>query len=469
MSVIHHKTWHDLWENKGRTLQAVLIIAIGTFAIGTIMGSSVYISEDLTRVWQGTNPAMIGVWVDPPVDEAMLEALEHLPGVETVEGRLEQGIKWRLSPEEPWQGGDLVARADYEDQQLNTLALDSGEWPHRKAIAVERGHDIKVGDGIYLEIEDKEYRLPIGGIIYNAEAAPASFGGNPVFYTTKERFGQLTGEKNFNLILAALPHYEPAEATQVADRIQHHLEKQDIEVYPGLPEGDRTADPANHFIQKDVDGVFFILVCLAVTSLVLGLFLVYNTITAIMSQQVHQVGMMKAIGATFFRILGVYFGQVLAYALLSLLLAVPLGMLGAHGLRLLLIGLFNMEPGILHPLPRIILIQSAIALLAPLLVAVIPILSGTRLTVREALSTYGLGGTAGWLDRLLVKSKRIPHTLTLIVTNTFRHKSRVVITQLTLVGSGLVFMMVMHTRASLVYTYGEVIFETFKANVYLNF
>src|SRR5262245_10396313 len=125
MGVIHHKTWYDLWENKGRTLQAVLIITIGALAIGTIIGSAHYISQDLTRTWQSTNPAMIGLWVDPGVDKTMLEALAHLPGVETVEGRSERGIKWRLNPEDSWQSGSLIAREDYEAQTLNLITRDA--------------------------------------------------------------------------------------------------------------------------------------------------------------------------------------------------------------------------------------------------------------------------------------------------------------------------------------------------------
>lgn len=467
MGVIRHKTWHDLWENKGRTLQAVLIIAIGAFAIGAIMGSAHYIREDLNRTWQSTQPAMIGFWVDPPVDKAMLETLAHLPGVETVEGKQDQNLKWRRSPNDPWQGGDLSAREDYEDQALNRITLDAGEWPQRKMVAVERGHGFELGDELYLEIEEKEHKVTIGGIIYNADAAPVTFGGNPIFYTTRERFIQLTGENGFTMVLAALPAYDPLEAITVADRLQHHLEKQDIQIYPALADG-RTADPTEHFIQEDVDAVFFILTCLAIISLVLGLFLVYNTITAIMTQQVNQIGMMKAIGATFPRILGVYFGQVLAYAVLALLLAVPLGTLGAHGLRLILMSLFNMEPGPLVLLPHIILIQAGIALISPLLIAILPIFIGARITVREALSTYGLGGAAGFIDRFLVKTEALPRTVIHVISNTFRHKGRVVVTQLTLVGSGLVFMMVMHTQASLLYTYGEIIFVTFKANVFLN-
>ena len=28
MNIIRYKTWYDIWENKGRTLQIVLVIAI---------------------------------------------------------------------------------------------------------------------------------------------------------------------------------------------------------------------------------------------------------------------------------------------------------------------------------------------------------------------------------------------------------------------------------------------------------
>ncbi len=37
LGVVRHKIWHDLWENKGRTLRVVAIIAIGAFAVGAIL------------------------------------------------------------------------------------------------------------------------------------------------------------------------------------------------------------------------------------------------------------------------------------------------------------------------------------------------------------------------------------------------------------------------------------------------
>ncbi len=39
MGVIRNKIWNDLWTNKGRTMQVVLIIAVGAAANGIILGT----------------------------------------------------------------------------------------------------------------------------------------------------------------------------------------------------------------------------------------------------------------------------------------------------------------------------------------------------------------------------------------------------------------------------------------------
>lgn len=56
--------------------------------------------------------------------------------------------------------------------------------------------------------------------------------------------------------------------------------------------------PDKHPAQDTVNGVTYILGVMAILSLTLGLFLVINTINAIVAQQVPQIGVMKAIGGT---------------------------------------------------------------------------------------------------------------------------------------------------------------------------
>jgi putative ABC transport system permease protein len=77
-----------------------------------------------------------------------------------------------------------------------------------------------------------------------------------------------------------------------------------------------------------------------------------------------------------------------------------------------------------------------------------------RLTVREATSNYGIGATfgKGLIDRVLAKVRGLPRQAILTIRNTFRRKGRVVLTQITLIMAGVVFVMVMSSAASFTYT-----------------
>jgi putative ABC transport system permease protein len=204
-------------------------------------------------------------------------------------------------------------------------------------------------------------------------------------------------------------------------------------------------------------------------SLLLGLILVYNTINAVISEQVQQIGVMKAIGASVGQILQIYLINVLVYGILAWLVAAPLGALGAYGLAYFLVDAFNTEPGPFAVSAQAILAQAALALLLPLLVALGPVFAGARITVREAINTYGLGATSGLLECLLARFQSVSRLLLLTLSNAFRNKGRVVLTQMALVGSGLIFMMVISVSNSVAYTYGELLFSILSFDVNLQF
>jgi len=472
LGAIRYKIWFDLWENKGRTLRVVAIIAIGAFAVGTVLGGKEFILKDMGRNWQASNPATIGLFVDPPVDDLMIDTLENLRGIDTVIGWQQKTIKWRPDADTPWEPAFLVALDDYQDQSIRKVILDSGDWPDRKLMGVQRGRDLGIGDQVEIDTGDKTYSIEFNGVLYNAAHPPPFVVPDPMFFTTRERFAQLTGEKNYGLVLATIPNYSQERVLAVADLIQHELEKQDVEVRAAIPAPGgfvtRTSHPDRFIAQDALDGVFLILTIMSVATFILGLFLVYNTINAVISQQINQIGIMKAIGASYGEIILVYMCIVFVYALLALLVAVPLGALGAHGLRLGMIGRIQMTPGPFEISTTAVTVQVVIALLSPLVIALIPIISGARITVREAVSTYGLGGVSGLLDKALAKLQFLPRILALTLSNTFRNKKRVAFTQITLVGAGVIFMVVVSTRVSLIYTFSDILFSIFNVNVMLD-
>jgi putative ABC transport system permease protein len=329
-----------------------------------------------------------------------------------------------------------------------------------------------LGGQIYIRVNDKERTVKVEGILSNRTVFPASMGGNAQFYASRDTYGDLTGERDFNQFLASAAEYDPVVVTEIADKLQRQLEKQDVETTGaalGSEPNARTADPNKHFLQDFLDGLFLVLSIMGGLILILGLFLVYNTINAVIAQQVNQIGIMKAIGANTRQILGIYLLTVFIYGFLALAVAVPLGALGAYGINVFMLTFFNIDPGPFQVSPRAVLVQVAIALLAPLLASLIPVTSGSRITVREAISTYGLGGAVGLLDRLVARMKYVSRLVLLTISNTFRNKWRVVLTQITLVGSGIIFMMVMSVRDSTTYTFTDLLFQILNFNVNLQF
>jgi putative ABC transport system permease protein len=474
VGVIREKIWSDLWSNKGRTLQVVLIIAMGAFAIGTIISARNLVIRSITQVWLKSSPMMIGMWVDPPIDEDQIIALKHIQGVEDVEGQLTASVEWRLSPDQEWQPGFLTARADYQDQRYAILELLSGDWPQEENMAIGQGveqrYGIREGGSATLRVNDREHVLKVSGTLYNNYVLPPGLGGPAQFYVSRDRFEYLVGRRDFDSIMAAAPVYNESKVISIANQMQDQLEKAGVDSGGNTPpEGKRYANPQKHFIQDTLDGIFLVLGIMGTLALILGLFLVYNTINAIISQQVDQIGIMKAIGAKTRDILFIYLVNVLMYGVMALLIAVPLGMLAGYGLNVFLLNAMNVTTEPFTPSPPAILAQVAIALLAPSLASLIPIVSGARITVREAISTYGLGAGASLLDRLLAGLERVPRVMSLTISNTFRRKGRVLLTQASLVLSGLIFMMVMSVRDSATYTFTDVLFSILNYDITFQF
>ncbi|GAB4170098.1 MAG: FtsX-like permease family protein [Roseiflexaceae bacterium] len=462
------KIWFDLWGSKQRTIQAVLTITIGSFVIGAVFGGWGGISADTETNYGPTNPPSINVRVNPPADQLLIEALRSDERYTHVEGLMEASIKWRPHANAAWQPAILQAREDYTDQQLSLLRIEQGSWPTGRQYAVERGFAIKLSDRVELEVANRTTEVPISGVFYNLSQASASLGGDPIFYTSRAQFAALTGQDRFGRIIASVPDYSAERAAAAAEALEHSLNRYGFEVQPGSFDGTKVSNPNRAFFQDPIESVGLILQSIGIIAVVLGLLLVYNTVTAIVTQQTAQIGELKAIGATSGQILLVYYSIVFAYGLIALLISVPLGLMAANNLRQMMIGSLGLKPAEWLVLPLPIIYQVGICLVAPMLVATIPVLQGARITVREAISSYGLSGGGSWIDTILARFANLPSTISLAFSNAFRNLGRVTTTQLALAGAGLTFMAVVSARASLIYTLGGVLFQAYPYQIQIN-
>ena len=451
MSTACRKIWRDLAHNKARTLLVVLSIAVGVFALGTIFGAYSVMQDYLAENHKAWVPVHMTFW-GWPFDQAVEDVVLREPSVADGERLVDTSIRWKLEGETDWRNGDLYARADYEDQRMGRVDLWKGEWPTERTLVAERQtarhFDVPIGTTVIVQVGRRERRLPVVGIIRDSFAGSPQFGEDPRFFATPETATWLTGT-DFNRIDVRLVSYSSEQDAQVViDQLAERIERVGTSVNVW---GRWLRDPNEHWFQEIVDTSIMILVVFGALALGLSAFLIVNTMNAIVSQQVWQIGVMKVVGATVGRVVRVYLTTALIYGGLALLLALPAGVLGAYWLARWVLDMVNITVGRFRVVPWAVGVQVVIALVMPLLASLAPVLGGARITPHRAISTYGLGGGfgRGWLDHLIGGIRRLPRPMVLSLRNAFRRKARILLTMLTLVLGGAMFMMVISVEASL--------------------
>lgn len=463
MNVIWHKIRRDLTLNKFRTGLIATSTAMGVFALGLVLSLSDVMRTRMAADHLSSVPAHL-TFLPGPYDADVIDVISQQADIAAVTSETRASVRWRIQvTSEPqyvpetlkesgteWRTGNLIARPDYIHQPMNRIQLQEGAWPSERTLAMEQQASdyfgIPAGMEIVVEFGRSERRLPVSGLVRDSTVVPPIFGGDATFYTTPDTIAWLAGIQRANRLYLRLQVFDPLVVDRVAKQVQERL------MLMGLPEGGYSiADPAIHPLQEMVDTLSLILTALSMLLLALSAFLIVNMTNALIVQQVWQIGIMKVVGATFGRILFVYLIHTLAYGVLALLLAVPAAAVATHLLSRWLLGLVNIAGGPFHLVPLALLVQAAVALFVPVLAALAPLIGGARITPRQAISSYGLGGSFGsnWLDRLISKIRFLPRPLTLSLRNTFRRQVRVAWTLLTLILSGVLIIAVMSVNASL--------------------
>lgn len=457
MGVIWYKIWFDLWNNKTRTLLAVLSIAAGVFAVGAIFGMSDMLIANLDRSHQAVLPTHINVHLTDPVDRDTILNLKDVPGVEDVEPYNSAYVVYKLRPEDDWRQGVIQMRDNFEEQKYELLQLRAGHWPNSgDEVSIERMAaqflHVGIGDSVIFKINEKERVLPITGFIRHPFVPPPQFQDLAFFFMNSEGMERLDiPAGKFLEFYVRITSYSSDHSKEVATLIKDKLAKQNIRVAAFVYE-----DPNKHWGRTFFDGITQVQEILAVICVIMSAILVFNTLSNLITQQTNQIGVLKAIGGRTSTITWIYLFSTLVYGTLAFLIALPLGAIVAFGITKSFLNLFNIDFDQFQYSSRAVMFQALSALAAPLLAGLPPILKGARITVQQAIASYGLGGDyhSGKLDRIVegIGQRWLPSYYATSLGNMFRHKGRLLMTQLVLVAAGSAFLMVMSLNTSLTLT-----------------
>jgi putative ABC transport system permease protein len=230
----------------------------------------------------------------------------------------------------------------------------------------------------------------------------------------------------------------------VAQAVADRMKRAGVEVYFV-----NVYQPGHHFAWNISQGIFAVLSVLGYMTVLLSAFLIINTITAIMTQQTRQIGIMKSVGGGAMQIFAMYVVLILGFGLIAFVLAVPLAAGAARNIGGGMAGYLNFNPLPFKAYPVAVTQQAIVALLVPLLAALWPIFNSVRITVREAISDYGIGGNGKAKDASVNRRALfIPRPMRLSLRNAFRRKFRLGLTLFSLVLGGAIFIGVYNLWAS---------------------
>jgi putative ABC transport system permease protein len=476
MSIVWKKTWRDLSRNKTRTALAVLSTAVGVFALGFVINMSSMMNGSIRSQSLGSKAPAIRLFAAPILAE-QVESIRGTAGVADAEAVINSFLRWRRVDETEWREASLTGRKDFENQRVSLLDKTEGVWPEYKTVIMEQQtmvyFGLATGEQILVEHGNSIRRVEIVGVARSTQSIPPQYqGAQGAFFATPETVEWLAGAAMYNQLNILLEEWDPSAAEETARTFEKHLKEAGLQT-----NGFYLEKPGFHFSQSIVDGVFIILTGMGIISLGLSAFLIVNTLNALLSQQIWQIGIFKVMGATFGRVVRIYLGVALLYGILSLLIAVPLSALGARFMTAWMLSTINVVPTETGFVPASVIIQIAVGLVVPVLAALMPVIGGARVSCRQAISNYGLGGGFGnsIVDRLFLAAQQrlavfraVPRPALLSLRNTFRRKARVLLTLATLTLGGVMFITVMGVNLSL-HQMLDVVLNDFGFNIMMAF
>lgn len=450
------KVLADFWENKVRAMLVVASIFIGVFSIGMIIVADEILPSSLEQVYQSSNPAHIILQTED-FDHDLIDSIARIPGVAAVTGRHTVVVRARLQGEQEWDQLQLIAIEDPAEAEMKTLTLKAGTLAAGKGdilMLTNALADYPVSPGSVLEVElsDGTIRaMPVAGIVSDYSAGIEITLNRRMAYVDESSLEFLHAPATFNT-LYVVTEGDPATIASI-QAVAAAVEKR-VEDSGRVVISEKLQTPQDHPYGNYISAISVILTFMGILVVVLGSFLIINTMNSLMAQQVRQIGVMKLIGAQTRDIVGMYLVLVSLFGFFAFVLGVPASSLAAYLLSDYSAQLLNGKIVGVSMVPitlKQIIIQAAVAFIIPIAASLMPILRGAKTTVVQALDNSLIKSEreSTRFDRWIEHIRGVYGIMLLAIRNTFRRKGRLALTLFTLSLGGAIFIGVFNVQAML--------------------
>ena len=462
------KVVRDVWLHKSRTTLVVLAISIGIIGSGAVVNTWSLLRRGTRGEFTASNPASATLRTDS-IDAALLQRVRALPAIRYAEAR--RTATGSARTEAGWRTAVLFATDDFA-KRIGVLKPEHGVWPPSDgAIVIEASSVEFSGGGIDKPLEvrigdNAPLELSTSGIARDVGLAPGWMEHVVYAFVTPATLARLGASSSLNelQIVVRDPGMDREAVRRVANEAGALIEST----------GRRVSDidvpvPGRHIHAGQIDSLLFTQGAFGLLALLMCGLLVVNLISAMLTGQVCEIGIMKAIGARGGQIARMYLGLALALGVVACAVAVPAAAFLGRMYAQFTADMLNFDiSGFTIPYWAIGL-QLAVGLLLPVIAAAVPVLRGSRISVGDALRDFGILGRAdSKTPALLQRVGGVTRPLLLSLRNAFRRRQRMTLTLVALAMGGAVYVGALNLRAAIVKSV-DMLFATQRFDMALRF
>jgi putative ABC transport system permease protein len=422
------KAYRDLTRRRLRSFLTVIGIIIGVAGIVAITSTSKNMAAAQAAAYNNNSQQDMRWWVGIS-PQNLLAAVDQVPNVAASELRATYNTKWYAAG--AWRDILFNGIRDFQNPRVNRIDLVEGRWPRAGEVILESSvrdvAPVQIGDEVvYRAGPGNESRhLLVTGFAKSPSYPSANIIGTSIGYALDTDVQKMYGQDGDNQLLVRLKDFSPGVRLDTKHQIERVFAKRNI-TYGSYWE----RNPDDYTGKRQLDALVALMTIFSIVGLVIASFLVANTLAAVISEQMGEIGAMKAIGATGDKVVRIYIVAGIIYGLVGTGIGLVLGVFGGYALLLYLGGLFNLTISGITVDPVDILQGILVGVGVTTLAAFLPAWRGTSISVRKALDNYGINSTygQGWADRFMQRMSNLPRVPAMAVRNLARRKTRNVVT-----------------------------------------
>ena len=450
------KLGRDLRATWSRLVLMVIAIAISLTAFGGVLFAWAASAREATSAYLSTEPASATILLNRPIDTERMASIaaeaRQRPGVIGATGRTQftsdVEVNGRLR-DIPLQ---VFVAAPDDPMRMAKFFMQQRGWPPSPG-EVFIGRDalsllgVAVGDTLTVQTPSgNRVRLRVADTVYDPSLSPSPQEQTGHGYLSTASLPRPGGRAVLDQLKLQVADPEQARPSRDRDTIvavagevgtwlqrDHGLAIREIQV----------PEPYAHPHQWQADALLGSLLAGGAAALLLSTILAANMLNNLFTQQIPQIGIMKAIGAPSVRIGRLYLTMTLLVAAAATLLALAPAIVLGHVAVGTFLGFLGIQPASLAAPWWTYAVVVAVGLGLPPLLALPPLIKASRTTVRAAIDHHGgganLSAATGVLARLS-RSRRLDRGLLMALRNSVRRPARFLLSVGLLASAGMVFV-----------------------------